>query len=381
MPSLPIEEKNYWLAFSAFPGIGPLRFKLLVDYFGSAQKAWEAEGKKLLDIGLGEKLTAKFISFRQKFSIKEFNQFLEKNEIQTFTLLDKKYPPLLSQIPAAPFVLYVRGKTDSNWWNNGRTVAVVGTRRVTGYGTAVTKRITEGLAGMGLTIVSGMAYGVDTVAHQAAIDAGGKTIAVLGCGIDMIHPISNTALYWNIIKKFGAVVSEFPPGVLVSKGLFPARNRIISGLSQGVVVTEGAKDSGALITARFAAEQGREVFAVPGPITSELSQGPTILLKQGAKMVTEVTDILEELNIKNMTTCLAGRRVKQCNNETMRKIFNNLTPDEKKIMEILENENLHFDEIVRKSGVASSKIGSLLTMMEMKSLIKHLGGGIYGINS
>lgn len=367
------EEKNYWLSFSAFPGIGPLRFKLLADYFGSAQKAWEAKAEKLIKIGLGEKLTAKFVSFRQKFSIKEFQQFLEKNEIQTFTLLDKKYPSLLSQIPAAPFVLYVRGDIEGNWWNNSRTVAVVGTRRVTGYGTAVTKRITEGLAGMGLTIVSGMAYGVDTVAHQAAIDAGGKTIAVLGCGIDMIHPVSNIALYWNIIKKFGAVVSEFPPGLLVNKGLFPARNRIISGLSLGTVVTEGASDSGALITARFAAEQGREVFAVPGPITSNLSQGPTILLKQGAKMVTEVADILEELNIKNVP-------MQQCNNETMRRVFNNLTPDEKKIMEILENENLHFDEIVRKSGVSSSKIGSLLTMMEMKNLVKHLDGGMYGIS-
>lgn len=371
---MPLTEKNSYLAFSAFPGIGPLRFKLLRDYFGSAEKAWDASLEKLLAIGLGEKLTAKFVAFRNKFSIDDFNKFLQKHNIKVLPLFDKNYPYLLRELPDAPFVLYVRGEIDDDWWNSGKTIAVVGTRRVTNYGTAATRQIAGGLATSGLTIVSGMAYGVDTVAHQAAIDAGGKTIAVLGCGIDMIHPLSNTALYWNIIKKSGAVVSEFPPGLLVNKGLFPARNRIISGLSLGTVVTEGASDSGALITARYAGEQSREVFAVPGPITSSLSAAPTILLKQGAKLVTQAEDILEELNIKNIA-------MKQFNNVTMGKIFDQLTPEEKKIIEILQNENLHFDEIVRRSGITSSKIGSLLTMMEMKRLIKNLGGGVYGIFS
>jgi DNA processing protein len=216
-----------------------------------------------------------------------------------------------------------------------------------------------------------MAYGVDAVAHQTAIDNGGKTMAVLGCGVDIIHPRVNTTLYWQIVKKYGAVISEFPVGMYADKGLFPARNRIISGISLGVVVTEGAEDSGALITAKFAAEQGREVFAVPGPITSQLSKGPTLLLKQGAKLVTEAKDILEELNIKNQIS-----KIKNTDQKSNLK----LTKDEIKILELLQNESLHFDEIVRKSGISSDKLASLLTMMEMKRIVKNLGGGMYQVD-
>lgn len=365
------EEKKYWLAFSAFPGIGPLRFKLLRDYFGSAQKAWWASDAKLMQIGLGEKLTAKFIYFRGKFSIDEYVQQLQEKKIQFLTLFDKSYPKLLKEITGAPFVLYLRGNIIEDWWENPLTVAVVGTRRVTNYGIAATRKIVEGLVAAGVTIVSGMAYGVDTVAHETAIAMQGKTIAVLGSGIDQIHPITNTRLYWNIVKKSGAVVSEFSPGLSVSKGLFPSRNRIISGLSLGVVVTEGARDSGALITASFAAEQGREVFAVPGPITSDLSAAPTFLLKHGAKMVTDVEDILEELHIHI-------RPMSQIRPIEEKK---DITADEIKILEILTNENLHFDEIMRRSKMASSRVGSLLTMMEMKKLVKNTGNGVYQISS
>ncbi|MCJ7740451.1 DNA-protecting protein DprA, partial [Candidatus Microgenomates bacterium] len=201
---------------------------------------------------------------------------------------------------------------------------------------------------------------------------GGKTIAVLGCGVDIIHPASNTTLYWKIVKKYGLVISEYPPGRYAEKGLFPARNRIISGLSLGVVVTEGAKDSGALITARNAAEQGREVFAVPGPITSEMSRAGNMLLKNGAKLVTEAQDVLEELGIKNLT-------MKQFNNETMRE--KKYTREEKVIIDLLMKENLHFDEIVIKSKIPSGKLGGILTVMEMKKLISLYGNGIYGLTS
>ncbi len=371
------EEKQYWLAFSAFPGIGPLRFKILIDYFGSAKRAWQAGVKDLLEIGLGEKLTEKFLRFRDGFSISKYLANLKQKNINVLTLTDQDYPKLLKEIPAAPFVLYYRGNLEKiNYF--AKTIAVVGTRNVTSYGREVTKRLTSDLVGCGLTIVSGMAYGVDTVAHEAAIEAGGKTIAVLGCGVDIIHPPANSQLYWRIVNGKGVVISEYPVGQYALKGLFPARNRIISGLSEGVVVTQGARDSGALITARYAAEQGRDVFAVPGPITSEYSQAPTILLKQGAKLVTQAEDILEELKIQT------GRIRKlfvenEWKNKKKQEILN-LTKEEKEIIALLSLENLHFDELIAKIKFPAAKLASLLTLLEMKKIIKHFDNGIYGIN-
>lgn len=214
-------------------------------------------------------------------------------DIYTLQLTDSKYPGLLKEIPDPPVVLYVRGRGEKI--HLARTIAVVGTRRITDYGRTVTQKLVRDLVGKGYTIVSGMALGVDAVAHHEAIKAGGKTIAVLGCGIDIIYPSSNTDLYWDIVRGHGAVVSEFPPGVRPDKKRFVTRNRIISGLSLGVVVIEGAEHSGTLITAKYAAEQGREVFAVPGPITSPYSRAAAILLKNGAKLVESADDIIEEL--------------------------------------------------------------------------------------
>lgn len=362
-------EKMYWLGFSAFPGIGPLRFKLLLSYFGTAKKAWEAVEQELIKIGLGEKLTAQFIAFKRKISLSGYAKEVQSKNIKVVTLIDEEYPKLLAEIPAAPFVIYIRGNLN---WDITASIGVVGTRKMTGYGQEVTRKLVAGLVDASLTIVSGMAYGIDTIAHETAIETGGKTIAVLGCGVDIIHPVSNTKLYLKIIEKYGAVISEFPPGMMATKGLFPARNRIISGLSLGVVVTEGAKNSGALITARYAAEQGREVFAVPGPITSEFSQGPTLLLKQGAKLVTGVDDILEELKIPG-GQARAGKDAYKTSNIKLSK-------EEMLIINILNSEDLHFDEIVRKSNVEAAKLGGFLTVLEMKKIIKNMGGGIYGVN-
>ncbi|OGG23805.1 DNA protecting protein DprA [Candidatus Gottesmanbacteria bacterium RIFCSPLOWO2_01_FULL_43_11b] len=203
------------------------------------------------------------------------------------------YPRLLAEISDPPDVLYVKG--DLATVNLEKTIAVVGTRTMTPYGRKITKHLVTDLVKKGFTIVSGMAIGVDSIAHQSAIDKGGKTIAVLGCGVDIIFPPSNARLYWNIVNGNGVVVSEIPPGTRTSKEQFVTRNRIISGLSLGVVVIEGSDHSGALITAKYAAEQGREVFAVPGPITSKMSQATNILLKNGAKLVESADDIIEEL--------------------------------------------------------------------------------------
>jgi DNA processing protein len=206
-----------------------------------------------------------------------------------------KYPRLLKEIPDPPAVLYVRGSGSKI--NLEKTIAVVGTRHPTPYGIAVTKKLVSDLVSRGFTIVSGLALGIDAVAHRATLNAGGKTIAVLGCGIDIIAPPSNARLYWDIVHGHGAVISEIPPGVRTDKKRFVTRNRIISGLSLGVLVIEGGEQSGTLITAKYAAEQGRDVFAVPGPITSKYSRASAILLKNGAKLVESADDIIEELEI------------------------------------------------------------------------------------
>lgn len=289
-----IDERNYYLAFSCFSGIGPVRFKLLVDYFGSAKSAYLASEKDLHKIHISEKLLREFLNFRKTFPLSAYNQKLKKLDICAITLFEEDYPQLLSEISDPPFVIYVRGNIPDKK-ELKKSVAVVGTRKITNYGMHVTRRIAAGLSKEGFIVVSGMAYGVDTVAHEAAIEAGGKTIAVLGCGVNVIHPISNSNLYWKIVKSAGAVISEYPPGRYADRSYFPLRNRIISGLSLGVVVCEGAINSGSMITARYAAEQGREVFAVPGPITSPLSFGPMKLIKDGAKIIQNAQDIIEEL--------------------------------------------------------------------------------------
>lgn len=365
------EEKKYWVAFSVFPGIGPVRFQLLLNYFGTAKAAWNATPDLLQKIKLGEKLTDQFADFRKSFDLDDYIKKLEQQHIAVLILSDSRYPKLLKQISDAPFILYVRAKSGTEKMNLDRTIGVVGTRKITRYGQDVTRKLVEGLVSYGFTIVSGLAYGVDAVAHQSAIDAGGKTIAVLGCGIDIIAPPSNARLYRAISQEgFGAVVSEMPLGLWPNKGLFPARNRIISGLVLGVVVTEGANDSGALITARYAAEQGREVFAVPGPITSPYSRGPAKLIKQGAKLVESVEDILEEFGIQSTGSTKGTISTRS---------LESLTPEEEKVVKILADRQMDIDEIVRTSGLPASQTAATITILEMKGFIKDVGDKEYGL--
>lgn len=362
------KETKHWLAFSVFPGIGPVRFKLLVGHFGSAKAAWDAPLGALKSTGLGDALSEKFDQFRKTFDLDGYINQLEKLHVAVLTLQDTKYPKLLKQIPDAPFLLYVRGKRGDKPLNLERTIAVVGTRKITKYGVDVTQRIVEGLVAYGFTIVSGLAYGVDAVAHQSALDAGGQTIAVLGCGIDIIAPPSNARLYQAIAEGgHGAIVSEMPLGLRPNKGLFPARNRIISGLSLGVVVTEGAQDSGSLITARNAAEQGREVFAVPGPITSPYSRGPAKLLKSGAKLVESVDDIIEELGIEKTVRHKDGKTARGD------------TKEEQKILDILRDRQMHIDELVRSTDLTIGVVAATLTVLEMKGVVKDYGEKEYGL--
>ncbi len=360
------KETAYWIGFSVFPGIGPVRFKLLLTYFGSAKAAWEAPPSTLKKIKLGDKLTDEFDHFRKHTSIDEYIETLKKLHVSVLTLKDARYPKLLKQISDAPFVLYIKGKRGKEPINLSRTIAVVGTRKITHYGEDVTRRLVEGLVSYGCTIVSGLAYGVDAVAHQTTIDNGGVTVAVLGCGIDVIAPPSNAKLYHDIADGHGAIISEMPLGLRPNKGLFPARNRIISGLSLGVVVTEGADDSGALITARNAAEQGREVFAVPGPITSPYSRGPAKLLKNGAKLVENVEDIIDELGLEKKTY-----------KKKLQRDFVGLSEEEKNIVSLLLDRQLHVDELIRISGLPIEKVSATLTILEMKGVIGDIGDKEY----
>lgn len=365
------DETKYWIAFSVFPGIGPIRFKLLLDYFGTAKAAWGATHELLRNIKLGEKLTDQFIHFRKSFDLDDYLKKLERQHIAVLTLSDPRYPKLLKQISDAPFVLYVKAKSGMEKMNLDRTIGVVGTRKITRYGQDVTRKLVEGLVSYGFTIVSGLAYGVDAMAHQATIDSGGKTIAVLGCGIDIIAPPSNARLYHQIGEEgFGAIVSEMPLGLRPNKGLFPARNRIISGLSLGVLVTEGAHDSGALITARNAGEQGREVFAVPGPITSVYSRGPAQLIKKGAKLVEDVEDILEELHIDFRKGNPIVRKGSPYRGES---------EEDQKILKCLSDRQMHIDEIVRETGLTASSVAATITILEMKRIIKDYGEKVYGL--
>jgi DNA processing protein len=365
------EDGIYWLAFSVFPGIGPVRFSLLLRYFGTAKAAWCASRHELELTHLGTSLVDSFEDFRTKFSLDTYQKSLVAKHISFIIKNDPRYPRLLAQIPDAPFVLYVKGKRGSQPLRLDRTIGVVGTRKITPYGKEVTKHLVEGLVSYGFTIVSGMAYGVDAVAHAAALEAGGQTIAVLGCGVDVIAPPSNTNLYNEICKSGrGAIVSEIPLGLRPNKGLFPARNRIISGLSLGVLVTEGAEDSGALITARNAGEQGREVFAVPGPITSSYSFGPAKLLKNGATLVSRVEDILDELNIPYLSTG---------HGPTTQKIPQSQTKEEDRILKLLFDHPMELDEIVRESGLPTHVVSSTLTVLELREVIKDTGEKLYAL--
>ncbi|CAN5133770.1 DNA-processing protein DprA [soil metagenome] len=383
-----MEERCYYLGFSSFSGIGPHKFSLLFDYFHSGKNAWLATKSELLDAKLGEKTTEKLEAFRKTFDLEKYAESLEKKQIQFVTLTDTEYPERLKQIPNAPFLLYMKGSLSclsevegvirndtstllSEKISDGfekKVIAVVGTRRITSYGRAVTELFTESLVQAGCVIVSGLALGVDAVAHQATIDTKGKTIAVLGCGVDCCFPKENLGIYQQILESGGVIVSEFPLSAPPTIGSFPARNRIVAGLSDAVLVTEGAEDSGALITADFALQYERKAFAIPGAITSSLSKGPYKLLKNGGVLVTSTEELLEKLGLKGDQR---GRGDK-------RKVVKGDTKDEQKIIELLAQESLRIDDLIKRIGIASSELSAVLSMMEIKGFIV-LQNGYYSL--
>lgn len=353
---------SYLLALHSIDGLGPIRLKAILDYFKDPKLAWEANGSELLKIGIPRPTVELLVETRKKLDPQNYMESIKDKDIKWMSLFDEDYPKLLFQIYDPPVVFYYKGEILPQ---DDKAIAIVGTRKMTGYGKTVTEQFTRDLISAGLTIVSGLAWGVDSQAHKSAIDALGRTLAVLGGGLNQIYPPENSMLAQNIVEGHGAVISEFPPDFPSMPGNFPSRNRIISGLSLATLVTEAAEDSGSLITARVALEQGREVFAVPGPITSDLSKGPIDLIKEGARIAADAKEILEELGIRQ------GVRDKGQGESQ------NLSEEEKKVLEILENENLHIDEIGRKLSMDAAKISALLLKMEIAGYVQNLGSSNY----
>ena len=287
-----MNEKQFLICLSTVVPLGPVRFSLLKTYFGSAERLWQASYSDLRKTGLSERLTSGLIKHRNRFNPEAYLARLKQDKITVLTQKDYQYPANLLDLEDAPTVLYVKGKIKKG---DSKAIAVVGSRKMTVYGQAVTSQFCTDLVKGGVTIVSGLARGVDTVAHLSALKSGGRTLAVLGSGLDRIYPPENSSLADRICQS-GAVISEYPLGYPPRPENFIARNRLISGLSKGILVVEGAKQSGTLVTASHAAGQGRSVFAVPGSIFSTLSEAPFFLIKSGAKMVSTARDILEELN-------------------------------------------------------------------------------------
>lgn len=354
---------SYLLALHSIDGLGPIRLRAVLDYFKDPKLAWEAEGSELLKLGIYNNTINLLLETRKNLKPETYAKKISDSGIRWITIFDETYPKLLAQIYDPPIVIYYKGEPD---WDK-KAIAVVGTRKMTGYGKMATEQFTKGLSLAGLTIVSGLARGIDSQAHLTAVSENGRTIAVLGGGLNNIFPPENRNLAAKIADNFGAVISEFPPSYPSLPGNFPARNRIISGLSLAVLVIEAAEDSGSLITARSALEQGREVFAVPGPITSSLSKGPIDLIKEGARIVFSPEEILEELGISNRS---------HQSNMTDRS-DRNLSEEEKRVLKVLENETRHIDEIGRQLLLPSPKISALLLKMEISGLVQNIGAGIY----
>lgn len=359
-------DLKFWNAINLNPKIGPAKFKKIYTYFKTMEEAWNADASDLKKCGLEEKDIEYFFAKKQEIDPDLEFEKIKKEKIKIITIKDQNYPKLLKEIYLPPPLLYVKGDLEKGL---DLTLGVVGTRKPTLYGKEVTAEIVRDLALAGITIVSGLAYGIDAEAHKETINLSKKTIAVLGSGIDQesIYPSNNRKLASEIIENGGAIITEYPVGTLPLKQHFPARNRIISGLSLGVLVVEAPKESGALITANYALEQNREVFAIPGSVFNKNSEGPNNLIKMGAKLVTSASDILEELNLNETTKFLMNKKIIPESKE------------EEKILRVLSQEPAHINLIAQKTKIPIKTISATLTLMEIKGKVKNLGNMYYVI--
>lgn len=355
------DDKKYWIGFNLVKGVGAVRFQQILSFFGDLSIAWHAPAQAFKEAGLPQRALTNFLRLRQETDLDELYESILKKDVRVLTLLDEDYPRLLRDIDQSPPVIYLKGElTPADEF----AVAVVGTRRVTAYGQQITRDTSIFLAGHGLTIVSGLARGVDALAHQHALEAGGRTIAVLGSGVDIIYPPEHRRLADAIIEN-GAVISDYPLGTQPEGINFPPRNRIISGLSLATIVVEAGERSGALITADFALEQGRDVFAVPGNVLSPASRGTNNLIQEGAYAMVSPQDVLDVLDLSQIDAIKDARQALPADTT------------EAKILQVIDYEPIHVDEICHRVGLAVEKVSAALTMMELKGMVQHVGGMRY----
>jgi DNA processing protein len=354
-----MDDTKYWVGFSRMAAVGRARFERLESAFGSLHSAWEASASDLRDAGFDEKLASSIVSQRRSISPDSEMERLQRLGIDALTWNDARYPSRLKQIFERPPVLYLRGTLEEqDEW----AIGVVGTRRATTYGRQAAETLAGDLARQQITIISGLARGIDSVAHQAAIQSDGRTIAVLPCSVDQVYPAQNARLA-QAVREHGALVSEYPPGMPIHREYFFRRNRIVAGMSLGVLVVEAGDRSGALLTARNALDENREVFAVPGSIFSPYSRGTNELIQlSGAKLVREARDVITELNL---TMVSEQREVQQA-----------LPADEAELslLQCLSTEPAHIDEIGRQARLEPAQVSSALALLELKGYVRQVGG-------
>ncbi|HSL28915.1 MAG TPA: DNA-processing protein DprA [Anaerolineales bacterium] len=356
-----MNDKRYWIGFNLIKGIGAVRMQALIEHFGDLAEAWQAAPIELARAGLSLKLIERIVQARQNVDLEKVWGKIEAQGIKILTWEDETYPQRLKEIEQPPPVLYLRGEYLPE---DLFAVAVVGTRRVTAYGRQITEELAAFLAANGITVISGLARGVDAIAHQTSLKAGGRTIGVLGSGVDKIYPPEHRALAEKMIEH-GAIISDYPPGTPPEASNFPPRNRIVSGLSLAVVVVEAGETSGALITAEFAAEQGREVFAVPGSILAPQSKGTNKLIQNGALPLLSVNDLMQALDLTRMGEQKAARKIIP-GDET-----------EARLMNVLGDEPLHVDEIRNQAELPIERVSAALALMELKGMVRQVGGMTY----
>lgn len=355
------DPKQYWVGFNLVKGIGAVRVRALLQHFGDLASAWNATPHQLLAAGLSGKIVDSFLQLRNSVRLDEVWQRIQDQGIRVLTWEDENYPRRLREIDTPPPVLYLRGDlTPEDDW----AVAIVGTRRVTPYGRQVAEEVSSALARNGITIVSGLARGVDAIAHKAALASGGRSLAVLGSGIDIIYPPEHRSLAEKLQER-GAILSDYPPGTPPDGVNFPPRNRIISGLSLAVVVIEAGEKSGALITARFAADQGRDVFAVPGGIHAPQSAGCNQLIMDGARPLLSPQDVLDELDLSMAQEQHSARAVLPAD------------PDEARLLSLVGQQPIHVDEIRAQINLPVEQVTATLALMELKGLVRQVGGMRY----
>lgn len=357
-----MNDPRFWVGFNLIPQIGSGKVRRLLDHFGDLATAWKAGAHDLAAAGLDQRALNNQLKERSRLDLDREVQKIARAGACILTWQDQKYPALLRQIPDSPPVLYVKGELTPA---DDFAIAVVGTRRATAYGREVTRQFVTDLVRNGITIVSGLARGIDGTAHQAALAANGRTIAVLGSGVDVIYPPEHKRLADEICHH-GAIVSDYALGTKPDAPNFPPRNRIISGLSLGTLMTEGDERTGARITINYALEQGRETFAVPGELFRRESRGANKLIQEGgAKLVTRVEDILEELNLQMVAEHQEVRAVAP------------ETESEARLLRHLSSDPVRIDELTHQTGLAIAEVSSRLALMELKGIVRQVGGMNY----